>query len=276
MLQIGQELLGVLNRSRKTSVREFDLLHTRENINLTVVERRHAKEKLSDQDDDFAFTTEPPSYQTYDPDKRGHNIRKELYQERTKEQPAPRRRPKIPDSQDFRPLRSPASSTGDTQRGRTEKRGTYINRSGNEYFHTGSNSTGTRSNGNMQERSSSESARSPVDYKMKAAQRHMEEKLKRNLKKKPRSKRAADLDPRLVDESKKKYPEMPFSQSPTRMDDDELQSMLPQRGSVTNTPVIERQKQEFPLLKTPVAKAPTKYQKPSVVSLRSHYMHRAC
>lgn len=266
----------MLKPSRITPVRNFDLLHTRENINLTVVERRHAIEKLDDQDDDFTLHAEPPSYQTYDPVERSHKTKKELHKEKPKKARVPLRRPKIPDPQDYQPLRSPASSTTDTYRGRTEKWGTYINQSGNEYFRTESSSPQSRPERVTQERSSSESAGSPVDHQMKVAQRHMEEKLKRNLKKKAKSKRATDLylDPQHADENKK-YPEMPFSQSPIQMADDELQSMLPQHGSVTNSPVMERHIPEVSMLKTPAAKAPTKYQKPSVVSLDTHFKYLA-
>ena len=50
-----------------------------------------------------------------------------------------------------------------------------------------------------------------------------------------------------------------FTQSPTRMDEDELDSILPQRGSYRGSVIPEKQENAQP-------KRPVRYQKPSVVS----------
>ncbi|CAG8958126.1 hypothetical protein HYFRA_00000472 [Hymenoscyphus fraxineus] len=260
--------LGMYLRAPKTPVNNYDVLSTREIIKLTAEKRRQAMDMLSDQDDDFADTM-PPPYKTYVSHRRSDGSRRtKPHQDRFGKEEERRHRHKIPNSQDFRPLRRRASSTeNDLQRGRTEKRGTYINRTIDKHFKAASASPRRRDEMKIQERSASESIEAHVDYEMKGevARRHMEGELQKDLKRARKGKRATELDSQLADSSKS-YPEIPFSQSPTRMDDDELHSMRPQHDSVVGSPIIERQKQDtsFSRIKTRLEKVPAKYQKPSV------------
>ncbi|CAG8972217.1 hypothetical protein HYALB_00010996 [Hymenoscyphus albidus] len=260
--------LGMYLRAPKTPVNSYDVLSTREIIKLTAEKRRQAKDMLSDDDDDFADTM-PPPYKTYDSHRRSDESRRtKPHRDNFGKEEERRHRHKIPNSQDFRPLRRRASSTeNDLQRGRTEKRGTYINRTIDKQFNAASASPRRRDELKIQERSSAESIEAHADYEVKGevAQRHMEGELQKDLKRARKGKRVTELDSQLADSSKS-YPEIPFSQSPTRMDDDELHSMRPQHDSVVGSPIVERQKQDSPFsrIRTRLEKVPAKYQKPSV------------